>query len=55
MIIFDVSLDDLCKCKTFNVEGKLHSYNPDYNKPSLLKNVDKLKTFIEYGFFTRFL
>jgi hypothetical protein len=47
--IFDVSLKDLCK--NFNVEGKLHSYDFDYNKPSLFKNIDKLKTFIEYGYF----
>nr|YP_010130200.1 DNA polymerase [Clavaria fumosa]QPZ51102.1 DNA polymerase [Clavaria fumosa] len=45
--VFDVSLQDLCK--NFNVEGKLHSYDPDYNKPSLFKNNDKLKTFINYG------
>ena len=45
--IFDVSLKDLCK--NFNVEGKLHNYDHDYNKPSLFKNNDKLKIFINYG------
>jgi hypothetical protein len=45
--IFDVSLNNLCK--NFNVEGKLHNYDPDYNKPSLFKNNDKLKKFINYG------
>ena len=45
--IFDVSLKDLCK--NFNVEGKLHNYDHDYNKPSLFRNNDKLKIFIKYG------
>lgn len=45
--IFPISLQELCK--TFEVEGKLSSYNPDFNKISLFKDADLLEQFIEYS------
>ena len=45
--IFPVSLQELCSL--FGVEGKLHPYNPEFNKLSLFKNEILLNQFIEYS------
>jgi hypothetical protein len=45
--IFPVSLQELCD--TFEVEGKLHPYNPEFNKISLFEDNDLLEQFIEYS------
>lgn len=45
--LFPVSLQELCNL--FNVEGKLHSYNPLFNKISLFENNNLLNSFIEYS------
>lgn len=45
--IFPVSLQDLCKL--FEVEGKLHKYNPLYNKIELFGDINLLNQFIEYS------
>jgi alpha-ketoglutarate-dependent taurine dioxygenase len=42
-----VSLQELCNL--FKVEGKLHIYNPEFNKISLFENNELLKNFIEYS------
>jgi hypothetical protein len=36
-------------CNLFKVEGKLHSYNPLFNKLSLFENNNLLNSFIEYS------
>lgn len=45
--IFPISLQELCN--TFEVEGKLFPYNPQFNKISLFKNENLLNQFIEYS------
>jgi DNA polymerase type B, organellar and viral len=45
--LFPVSLQELCNL--FKVEGKLHIYNPEFNKISLFENNELLKNFIEYS------
>lgn len=45
--IFPVSLQELCN--TFEVEGKLQVYNPEFNKISLFENKDLLNQFIDYS------
>jgi len=45
--IFPISLQELCK--TFEVEGKLFPYNPEFNKISLFKKPALLNQFIEYS------
>jgi DNA polymerase type B, organellar and viral len=45
--VFPVSLQELCSL--FKVEGKLHHYNPLFNKISLFKNKILLNQFIEYA------
>lgn len=45
--IFPVSLQELCSL--FDVEGKLHSYNSEFNKLSLFDNQDLLNQFIRYA------
>ena len=45
--IFPVSLDNLCKM--FGVEGKVTSYNPEFNSIDLFNNPELLQTFIEYS------
>lgn len=45
--IFPVSLQELCSL--FGVEGKLHNYNPLFNKISLFENKELLNKFIEYS------
>ena len=45
--IFPISLQQLCN--TFEVEGKLFPYNPEFNKISLFKNPALLNQFIEYS------
>ena len=45
--IFPVSLQELCLL--FDVEGKLHSYNLEFNKLSLFENPDLLNQFVQYA------
>lgn len=45
--IFPVSLKELCSL--FGVEGKLHPYNPLFNKLTLFENEILLNQFIEYS------
>nr|YP_009715293.1 hypothetical protein [Russula subnigricans]QGK88099.1 hypothetical protein [Russula subnigricans] len=45
--IFPVSLQELCKL--FGVDGKLHVYNPLFNKISLFENNILLNQFIQYS------
>jgi DNA polymerase type B, organellar and viral len=45
--IFPVSLQELCLL--FDVEGKLHSYNIEFNKLSLFDNLDLLNQFVQYA------
>jgi hypothetical protein len=45
--IFPVSLQELCK--VFEVEGKLFSYNPKFNKFTLFEDIELLENFIEYS------
>ena len=46
--IFPVSLNDLCK--NFGVDGKISTYNPEFNNIDLLNNnIDLFKTFVEYA------
>jgi hypothetical protein len=45
--IFPLSLKELCK--TFEVEGKLYSYNPEFNKIILFENESLLNQFIIYS------
>jgi DNA polymerase type B, organellar and viral len=47
--VFNVSLKELCK--VFNVieEGKLHPYNPEFNKLTLFDNPSLLQQFIKYA------
>jgi len=47
--IFPVSLDNLCK--SFEVEGKISKYNPEYNNIDIFKphNTWKLKNFKDYA------
>src|ERR1700744_6545153 len=45
--IFPVSLQELCKI--FEVEGKLQSYNPLFNKITMFKDENLLNSFINYS------
>jgi len=45
--IFPVSLHDLCQI--FEVEGKLHPYNPEFNEITLFENKNLLNQFIQYA------
>jgi hypothetical protein len=45
--IFPISLQELTNI--FEVEGKLHPYNPKFNKISLFENKDLLNEFKEYS------
>ena len=45
--IFPVSLDNLCKM--FGVEGKITSYNPEFNSIELFNNPELLQLFIQYS------
>jgi hypothetical protein len=45
--IFPISLKELCK--TFEVEGKLFPYSPEFNKISLFENEDLLIQFMDYS------
>jgi DNA polymerase type B, organellar and viral len=45
--IFPISLQDLCKI--FEVKGKLHPYNLEFNKITLFENEDLLNQFIQYA------
>lgn len=47
--IFPVSLDNLCK--SFDVDGKISKYNPDYNNIDIFKTQNrwKLKNFKDYA------
>lgn len=45
--IFPISLQELCKI--FEVEGKLFSYNTEFNKISLFENTELLEQFILYS------
>ncbi len=45
--LFPISLQEFCDL--FNVEGKLHSYNPLFNKITLFENNNLLNSFIEYS------
>lgn len=45
--IFPISLQDLCDI--FDVEGKLHAYNPEFNKLTLFDNPDLLNQFTQYA------
>jgi hypothetical protein len=45
--IFPMSLDKLCSM--FGVEGKLTSYNPNFNNLELFNNLSLLQEFINYS------
>ncbi len=45
--VFPVSLQELTK--VFEVEGKLYSYNPEFNKISLFEDINLLNQFVEYS------
>ena len=45
--IFPISLQELCS--TFEVEGKISSYNPKFNNISLFKDENLLNQFIKYS------
>ena len=45
--IFPVSLNNLCKM--FGVEGKITTYNPNFNSIELFNNPELLQLFIEYS------
>jgi len=45
--ILPISLHDLCLL--FDVEGKLHAYNPEFNKLTLFDNPDLLNQFTQYA------
>jgi hypothetical protein len=47
MRLFPVSLDNLCK--TFNVEGKISKYQPEYNEVALFDNMEQFNEFTKYA------